>query len=217
VTHVFSNLEEDDGDVPALCDMTFEIVDPRFDEARDCWCLKCEADADPYEPVGVVIEIPMSGWREQVSDVGEGDDAFRCYWGEVTLRSSGPPSDRLLALMADYYGVEHEGPKWNVVQRLLGKSAASTRFVTEVRCLAVGIASDPRSLEDASVHLKLFFDDSHENGRYAEIFVEVNLPAGFLMLNEKDEEYRTDLIHWLSLAGPVNANPHPGQPGVVLH
>ena len=56
--------------------------------------------------------------------------------------------------------------------------------------------------------MKLFFDEGVENGRYAEIFFNVDLTEGFGALNEKDEEYRVDLIHWLSLPGNVTANPN---------
>jgi hypothetical protein len=58
--------------------------------------------------------------------------------------------------------------------------------------------------------MKLFFDEGIENGRYAEIFLNIDLPEGYAALNEKDEEYREDLIHWLSRPDAVVANPYHG-------
>lgn len=60
--------------------------------------------------------------------------------------------------------------------------------------------------------MKLFFDQGVENGRYAEVFFNVDMLEGFAALNEKDEEYRADLIHWLSLPGDVIANPYTSRP-----
>ena len=212
--HVFCNLEQDDGEAQPYCDMTFEIVEKRLNTA--CWHLTCKAEADPYGPVGFGVQVPMTGWHEQVE--GEGDDAFHSFWGNVRLRSIGEESDRLLQLLADYYGIAPaNGSKGGLVGRLFGKMTNPATFVTEIDCLAVGIASDPREIEAEQVHMKLFFDDGLEDGRYAEVFLNADLPSGIVMLNEKDEEYRSDLVHWLSLPGYTNANPHPGAPGVMFH
>jgi hypothetical protein len=75
----------------------------------------------------------------------------------------------------------------------------------------VGINSNPALIADEVIHMKLFLEDGVENGRYAEVFFNVDMSEGFAALNDKDEEYRTDLIHWLSLPGDVVANPYAGQ------
>lgn len=72
----------------------------------------------------------------------------------------------------------------------------------------MGIQTDPALIADHPVHMKLFFDDGEEDGHYAEVFLHIDLPQGLCGLNEKDQEYRPDLIHWLSMPGIVNANPH---------
>jgi hypothetical protein len=206
VIHVFCNLEEEPGDDLPMCDMTFEIAEQRFDEANNCWRLRCKADADPCGVVGFDLDIPMTGWNEQVD--GEGDDAFHSFWGQVRLHSVGPESDQLIALMADYYGIAPGNrPTGGLLGRLL-KSPACREFVSDIDCLCVGIASDPRTIEAGPIHMKMFFDDGVENGRYAEVFLDVDLLSGFVMMNEKDEEYRADLVHWLSGLAGKNANPH---------
>lgn len=211
--HVFCNLEEESGDARPLCDMTFEIVEKSFDDADGAWRLMCRADADSDGVVGFRVDIPMSGWNEQID--GEGEEAFHSFWGKAQLHSQGVESDRLINLIAGYYGVEPESPVRSGGLRALFQKAPNGRsFVDQIDCLAVGIASDPRNVESEPVHLKLFFDDGIENGRYAEVFLDVDLPSGFLMLNEKDEEYRRDLTYWLSLPGQVSANPN-SAPGTI--
>jgi hypothetical protein len=190
-----------------MCDMTFEIVESRFDEERQEWTLDCRADAKPSGTVGCRAIIPIAGWREQVD--GEGEDAFHSFWGPVQLSSLGADSDRLIALIADYFDIPPQGnAKPGLLGSFLAKRNPSWTFVSEIECLAVGIQSDPARLSDDVIHMKLFMDDGQESGRYAEIFLNVDLPGGYLAVNEKDEEYRTDLVHWLSQQGPVNANPH---------
>ena len=209
--HVFCNLEESEGDDLPMCDMTFEVVAREYNRAASSWRLNFRADAAPYPyPVGFAATIPMLGWHEQVD--GEGEEAFHSYWGSVTLHSRGQESDALLTLMADYFGFPpYEPARKSMLSKLLGRkdepATVTRRFADTVQCVAVGIASNPALLEDEAISMKLFLDDGVKNGRYAEIFFNLSLQQGFAALNEKDEEYRGDLMHWLSLPGDVVARP----------
>ncbi|EZP73559.1 hypothetical protein BV96_01000 [Sphingomonas paucimobilis] len=137
----------------------------------------------------------MSGWHEQVD--GEDDDAFHSFWGSITLHSSGHESDRMLALLADYYEIPSPGKKANglITKFVRPRDELLSRgwtFASHVDCLAVGIASNPALIADDVVRMKLFFDEGIENGRYAEVFLNVDLPEGFCALNEK-----TKNIAWI--------------------
>ncbi|WP_333605179.1 hypothetical protein [Novosphingobium sp.] len=198
MVHVFCNLDDEEDGLPPMCDMTFEIVEKQYDELSSSWRLAFRADAAPYDPVGFGAIVPVVGWHEQV--VGEGDEAFHSFWGAVSIHTSGPESDRLVALLADYYGLS--------ANRIGEGSPASLKFTDNIECLAVGIASNPAAIADEVVRMKLFFDEGVENGRYAEVFFDVDLADGFAKLNEKDEDYRADLVYWLSLPGKVNGNPY---------
>jgi hypothetical protein len=213
MVHVFCNLEEDENGLLPMCDMTFEITEKVYDEVTSSWHLTLQADATPLASVGLATIIPASDWSEQVN--GEGDEAFHSFWGPVTLLSTGLESDRLLALLADYYGVAPPKPATaGLLGRLLrardGDFPGRWKFTQQIECLAVGIASNPSLIADEVVRMKLFFDEGIENGRYAEIFLNIDLPEGYAALNEKDEEYREDLIHWLSRPDAVVANPYHG-------
>ena len=209
--HVFCNLEDTGDDLPPLCDMTFKVIERAYDERASTWRLSFRANATPYEPVGFVVDIPVIGWKEQTD--GDEDDAFHSFWGPVTLRSRGHESDRLLALLADYYGITSSRNRRNgwLSKRFQTRDtllSSGWTFSQSIDCLAVGIQSNPALVADLPVHMKLFFDDGMENGHYAEVFLDIDLPQGLCGLNEKDQEYRTELIHWLSGPGNVYANPH---------
>ena len=212
--HVFCNLDDSDDKLPPLCDMTFEIVDRVYDQHESTWRLGFRASASPYEPVGFNADIPVVGWQEQIDD--EEGDAFHSFWGPVTLRSRGPDSDRMLALLADYYGKSPSPNKsrgWPPKLFQTDDTLLSTgwAFSQTIDCFAVGIQSNPALIADNAMHMKLFFDDGLESGHYAEVFLDVDLPQGFGALNEKDEEYRAELIQWFSRPGHVNANPYGGK------
>jgi len=209
--HVFDNLEEDDSGYPPMCDMTFEIIEKAYDEAASAWRLSFRADASPGETVGFGATIAVAGWREQIHEAG--DDAFHSFWGLASVHSRGAESDRLLALMADFYTVPHQPAPEQVLNgevfyNKLEPLVAGWTFADHIECVAVGIASNPALIADEVIHMKLFFDDGVKEGRYAEVYLNIDLPEGFAALNEKDEDYRVDLIHWLSRAGTVSANPH---------
>lgn len=215
MVHVFSNLEDMDDGFPPMCDMTFRIIDKGYDQSISSWRFAFRADATPFEPVGFDAVLPISGWREQVD--GEGENAFHSFWGSVTLRSRGAESDRLVALMADYFDVPAPPAiQPNLLSRIFPRSndvlATTWKFAHSVECFAVGISSNPALVAEEPIWMKLFFDQGVENGRYAEVFFNVDMLEGFAALNEKDEEYRADLIHWLSLPGDVIANPYTSRP-----
>ena len=49
-----------------------------------------------------------------------------------------------------------------------------------------------------SLNSKCFFDENNEQNLYSEIFLNPNLKNGTLELNEKDEEYRMNIVKLLS-------------------
>lgn len=214
MVHVFCDLEEIGDDLTPMCDMAFEIIEKKYDKSTSCWRLVFCADATPYEPVGFGAIVPVSGWREQTD--GDDDDPFHSFWGLVTLFSIGVESDRLLALIADYYKVPVPSLKRRssldtTYSNEGGDIAKAWKFANSIQCLAVGLNSSPALLADSETRMKLFFDDGIENGRYAEVFFNVDLPEGIAALNEKDESYRTDLVHWFSVVGDVIAHLHSDQ------
>jgi hypothetical protein len=49
------------------------------------------------------------GWKEQID--GDEDDAFYSFWGPVTLLTFGHESNKLLALLVEYYWIPSSSNK----------------------------------------------------------------------------------------------------------
>ena len=116
-------------------------------------------------------DVPVSGWR-----------------GVVRLRSAGPESDRFVAAL----------------DRLYGAGRAPGAMAPEVAFTGISLQGDPRALTVAPAKIKLFFepdgepDDEEYQARYAEAYLDVDLAARRLELNEKDEDYRGALVRALA-------------------
>ena len=74
----------------------------------------------------------------------------------------------------------------------------------EVAFTGISLQGDPRALTVAPAKIKLFFepdgepDDEEYQARYAEAYLDVDLVARRLELNEKDEDYRGALVRALA-------------------
>lgn len=53
---------------------------------------------------------------------------------------------------------------------------------------------DPMLIRTEHLNFKVFHDDSDALGLYFEMFVHVDIPGGFVRLDEKDEEYRENVV-----------------------
>jgi hypothetical protein len=128
------------------------------------------------QPVGFSVEVHPS-WKESPIDGGGGV----LYWGRATIRSIGPASDNFITALARLY------------------SLPDPRHVmlSTIDVEAVGLASDPRSLEVAPVHMKLFFNSESSEERYAEVFLNTDVPGRMIQFHEKDMDYRQPLLRAL--------------------
>jgi len=126
--------------------------------------------------IGLVVDVD-GNWTEKPTE----DSRITFYWGNVTLRSTGPDSDALAEELARLYGIPRSG----------------LHMLTEVRAEAVGLASDPRLVESEAVKMKLFLHSEKEE-RYAEVFFNIDLRAQVMEIHEKDTGYRKNLIRALT-------------------
>lgn len=62
--------------------------------------------------------------------------------------------------------------------------------------MAVSLGTDPRTLPNIPAKLKLFFHSDIES-RYAEVFLNIDLPERLVQFHEKDQEYRKNVIRVL--------------------
>jgi len=145
---------------------------------NDFWSLTCKAKYK-NEIVGIKINIAdkitagiINGEIDNTSFVSKG----------VEILSIGKESDKLIEVISKLYGQ----PK-------------RTKFTTEKLTFTVfPLNKENAILENGRFHFKLFFDENEERNLYAEFFLNPDLKKGTVELNEKDEEYRANIIKLLS-------------------
>lgn len=106
------------------------------------------------------------------------------YRGMVTIRSLGTESDALV----------------KVIDGLYRAKVNATTMARAVPFGAISLKGNPSRLAAGEVDIKLFFESKSE-ARYAELYLNIDLPKNRVELREKDEEYRAPVVRALSL-GP---------------
>lgn len=122
--------------------------------------------------VAFAVDINPS-WKRKLTD----DKMIAFYWGSGQFRSVGQESDNFVHLLAEMY------------QRPDLQASMPARIAVE----AVGLANDPSDVFKSPTKMKFFFNsDSDKN--YAEVFLNLDIPAKKLEFHEKDPEYREPLL-----------------------
>lgn len=111
------------------------------------------------------------------------------YCNGVTFIRSGIESDKLIARIAEFYGLPSVG----------------IEMVTKETFNAVALHQKEIDLRKDAVKIKLFGRDKEpfDQEAYYESFFNVDLVNGFVSWNEKDEEYRKPLIRALTRLSTV--------------
>jgi hypothetical protein len=64
---------------------------------------------------------------------------------------------------------------------------------------------DPMLIETEHVNFKVFHDDDDRRGLYFEMFLHVDIPSGYVRFDEKDEEYRENVVKSFAALHPAPA------------
>ncbi len=106
------------------------------------------------------------------------------YKKGVIFFRSGPESDRLISAISELYG----NPKKNL------------RMVDEESFTAIALHQGKIAISEEPIKIKLFGRDSppSSDDQYYESFFNLDLKNRLVFWNEKDQEYRTPLVHGLS-------------------
>jgi hypothetical protein len=142
------------------------------------WSLTCKAKYK-NEVVGLKVNIKdgipagiVNNEMEKTSFTKQG----------VEILSIGKESNNLIKAISEIY----EQPK---KLKFTSKKLSLTLFP---------LNREKAVLENGEFKFKLFFDENNEQNLYSEIFLNPNLKNGTLALNEKDEEYRMNIVKLLS-------------------
>lgn len=162
-------------------DMVFRIRDSHFDE--NGWCTLTADAKHQGKVVGLKIAV-QPGMRPGIVDDHIDKTAF--YSKSILLIRDGSNSDTLLRTFEELY--KH--------------SARDANFRDKSEMTSISLMGDPRKLPTEYVKFKIFHDDQDERGEYFELYLHVNIPGGFIALNEKDQEYRPTILKGLCQSKP---------------
>ncbi len=137
-------------------------------------CVTAVAHAGADE-VGFQVVIPRrwDPWKPKNLDAD-------WYRGVVVVRNFRADTEALVRVLANAYG----------------KAAPAFAF-TEIHLTAISLGGDPRKVRTEPVKLKLFRESESEK-EYAEIYLNFDLPKRLVELREKDPEYRSAVLRFLS-------------------
>ncbi|MCL1115572.1 hypothetical protein L2703_18580 [Shewanella basaltis] len=130
-----------------------------------------------HKNVGFAIEL-LPNWDPKKI---EGFEQPFC-WGAAIFKETGPETSAFIVALSNLYG--------NQI-----KHAEAHPFVPAE---AVGLACNPEDILNTPCKMKLFFNSDSDESLYSEVFLNVDVSAKILELNEKDNEYRVPLIKSLT-------------------
>jgi hypothetical protein len=142
------------------------------------WSLTCKAKYE-NQIVGLKINI-ADGIPAGI--VNNELDNTRFVENGIEIQSIGTESDKLISVISQLYG-----------------QLKLTKFSTEKLTFTIfPLNRENATLENGRFKFKLFFDDNNEQNLYAEFYLNPDLKNGIVELNEKDEEYRQNIVKLLS-------------------
>jgi hypothetical protein len=142
------------------------------------WSLICKAKYENHI-VGLKINI-VDGISAGIVD-DKIDNTSLTEKG-IEIYSIGKESDKLIEVISKLYG-----------------ETKKTKFTTEkLTFTAFPLNREKAILENGKFSFKVFYDENNEQNLYAEFFINPDLKNGTIELNEKDEEYRMNIVNLLS-------------------
>ena len=141
------------------------------------YILKCGGNFEGME-VEAELDIPE---RFEAGIVG--NEANQKAFTEAFLLLKGEKGHNFAKMFSEVYGVESNRIKNSDIKR------AITVFP---------LMEKRSSVEKNPIYTKIFFDDRNEREEYCELFLNISLEDKVIEFNEKDNEYRVNIIKNLS-------------------
>jgi len=151
--------------------------------------------------------VPIIGSRfgndRSLTITAQGTHRNRTCGLEITVKSGMKPG-----LVGDEIDKTAFYPQGIIVRSVAGTTRHLADVFSEVYITPVGKAdslsqldftsfaldSDPTLIETEHLNFKVFHDDRDTLGLYFEMFLHIDIPEGFIRLDEKDEEYRANVV-----------------------
>lgn len=99
----------------------------------------------------------------------------------------------------EFYSIGKESDKLiEIISKLYGETKRKKFTSKKLTFTAFPLNKEKAILENGKFSFKLFFDENNEENLYAEFFLKPDFKNGIIELNEKDEEYRINIVKLLS-------------------
>jgi hypothetical protein len=162
------------GDEDGFVDLTFQNIESNLNNIGNLeFIVKGNLNGSK---VGFSVEL-LPEWNPQ--DIEGMDEAF--YWGEAHFKSNGSETKNFVIALAKLYGAELK----------------EFEVPASVYAQAVGLACNPKEIQNNPCKMKFFFNPDGSEELYSEIFINIDLDAKVLEFNEKDSDYRAPLLRSL--------------------
>ena len=157
---------------PGHNDLILNVVDRQLDE--EIWTILVKG---LYKGDTVGFQFKMKDGISPGLVEGEIDNTS---WARkaAELSGIGEESDNFVKAFSELYSMKVEEP-------FTSQPIIFTCF---------SLNSDTAILEEGLFQFKLYFDDSHKTGLYAEVFFNINLPGGIVEFPDKDPRHIMDFI-----------------------
>jgi hypothetical protein len=121
--------------------------------------------------------------------VGGEVDTTAVYDGGVIVRGLDEMTGRLADVFAEAYTIPSTdaGP------------------LPQLNLTSIAIEGEPKLIETEHLNFKIFHDDEDRLGLYFEMFLHVDIPSGYVRFDEKDQEYRENVVKSFNALRPKQA------------
>ncbi len=168
------NSNQEDG----FKDFTFDIINYKKKLFGNLY-IECAA-RDGNDIVGFALEIKNNMTGLMVGPDGIDINSWHTYDDGFKLIYLDKFSDNLIKCMAVAYGVDDMNLKLN-----------------KLSVIACGsLTEEPLDYKNKEIRFKCFVDGANINNSYAEFYINIDLKNKKLYLNEKDVEYRQNIIKY---------------------
>ena len=74
--------------------------------------------------------------------------------------------------------------------------------LSEIELTCIALEGNPENIKFEHVNFKVFYDEDDSKDLYFEMYAHVDIPGGFVSLDEKDESYRNHIASTFAMVQP---------------
>ena len=141
-----------------------------------------------YRGCSVGVELSIRG-QMKPGILGDDIDKSAFYGSGVVVRGMGEITQHLADVFSEVYIIP----------------VTDAEPLRQLDLTSFALDGDPVLIDTEHLNFKVFHDDEDRLGLYFEMFLHVDIPSGFVRFDEKDEEYRVNVVRSFAALRPIPA------------